>query len=307
MEWWLKSGAKDIWVFQEHENKNIKKKHSLHIIVIQTTTYHTSAEKKKKKIRTSSSPVSPQERQRLGESGGGRRCFAVKPHQRCFEATSSYSLSSGSRTHARTHTPRRRRRFASCGRAHDMKPVTHTHMWWQSDAPSPSSPRPRPPPPPLPPLINQRATCTPESLGSGCLNEDIAAMVKDKAEDRTLQYQQTLVSFGWGHRWRLASCVGAWRDFSFFFFSFFFFFLWMSSRMRLPAAQPCPVWEQEEAVCGLYQVFLHVVFIGCVWASLGCFLPFTLIHRCCVTPRLLPGPTSVIKSYQFRFHQTMSD
>lgn len=118
------------------------------------------------------------------------------------------------RTHirARTHTPRRRRRFASCGRAHDMKPVTQTHMWWQSDVPSPSSPRP-----PLPPQINQRATCTPESLGSGCLNEDIAAMVKDKAEDRTLQYQQTLVSFGWGHRWRLASCVGAWRDFFFFY------------------------------------------------------------------------------------------
>lgn len=174
--------------------------------------------KKEKKIRTSSSPVSPQERQRLGESGGGRRCFAVKPHQRCFEATSSHSLSSGSRTHARTHirarthTPRRRRRFASCGRAHDMKPVTQTHMWWQSDVPSPSSPRP-----PLPPQINQRATCTPESLGSWCLNEDIAAMVKDKAEDRTLQYQQTLVSFGWGHRWRLASCVGAWRDFFFFY------------------------------------------------------------------------------------------
>lgn len=58
--------------------------------------------KKEKKIRTSSSPVSPQERQRLGESGGGRRCFAVKPHQRCLEATSSHSLSSGSRTHART-------------------------------------------------------------------------------------------------------------------------------------------------------------------------------------------------------------
>lgn len=29
----------------------------------------------------------------------------------------------------------------------------------------------------------------------GVFNEDIAAMVKDKAENRTLQYQQTLVSF----------------------------------------------------------------------------------------------------------------
>ncbi|KAK9539238.1 hypothetical protein VZT92_004356 [Zoarces viviparus] len=30
----------------------------------------------------------------------------------------------------------------------------------------------------------------------GACDEDIATMVKDKAEERTLQYQQTLVSFG---------------------------------------------------------------------------------------------------------------
>lgn len=95
---------KTLGSFRNTRIKKKKKKHTQQIIVIQTTTYHTSAEKKKKerKIRTSSSPVSPQERQRLGESGGGRRCFAVKPHQRCLEATSSHSLSSGSRTHART-------------------------------------------------------------------------------------------------------------------------------------------------------------------------------------------------------------
>ena len=129
-------------------------------------------------------------------------------------------------THARTHTHHR----GGDGAVHHAGELmiwnllhTYSHMWWQSDAPSPSS---RPPLPPLPPHINRRATCTPDSLVSGCLNEDIAAMVKDKAEDRTLQYQQTLVSFGWGHRWRLASCVSAWRDLNCFYF--IFLILWMS-------------------------------------------------------------------------------
>lgn len=104
---------------------------------------------------------------------------------------------------------------------------------------------------------------------------------------------------------------GVWRHVSahdgIFFFFFFMDVVVGPGRMRLPAAHPRPVWEQEEAVYGFYQVFLHVAFTGCVLASLCCFLSFTLIHRCCVTLSLLPGPTSVIKSYQFRFHQTMSD
>lgn len=173
------------------------------------------------------------------------------------------------RTHirARTHTPRRRRRFASCGRAHDMKPVTQTHMWWQSDVPSPSSPRP-----PLPPQINQRATCTPESLGSGCLNEDIAAMVKDKAEDRTLQYQQTLVSFGWGHRWRLASCVGAWRDF------FFFFFYGCRCRAGEDAAAGCSSASCVRTGGGCVWLLSSILTCCLYWLCFSIFVLLPFLH-----------------------------
>lgn len=38
-------------------------------------------------------------------------------------------------------------------------------------------------------------------------------MVKDKAENRTLQYQQTLVSLGWGHRWCFSHVSGVWWGF----------------------------------------------------------------------------------------------
>lgn len=178
------------------------------------------------------------------------------------------------RTHirARTHTPRRRRRFASCGRAHDMKPVTQTHMWWQSDVPSPSSPRPSSPRPPLPPQINQRATCTPESLGSGCLNEDIAAMVKDKAEDRTLQYQQTLVSFGWGHRWRLASCVGAWRDF------FFFFFYGCRCRAGEDAAAGCSSASCVRTGGGCVWLLSSILTCCLYWLCFSIFVLLPFLH-----------------------------
>lgn len=260
--------------------------------------------KKEKKIRTSSSPVSPQERQRLGESGGGRRCFAVKPHQRCFEATSSHSLSSGSRTHARTFAHARTHRGGD-GALHHAGELMIWNLLHKRTCDGSPTCRVLP----LLVLLFLRR------LISGRL---ALLRVSDRGVLMRIlrQWWRTRPKtgrFSISKLWWVSDEVidGVWRHVSahdgIFFFFFFMDVVVGPGRMRLPAAHPRPVWEQEEAVCGFYQVFLHVAFTGCVLASLCCFLSFTLIHRCCVTLSLLPGPTSVIKSYQFRFHQTMSD
>lgn len=210
-------------------------------------------------------------RQQHSESGGGRRSLAVTPHRTGTAASRLQPavLSSGTHTHAQ-RTPC----FASCRRADDKKPVTRCTCDGRVLL--------------LLLFLRRVATCTPESpAGFGGLNEDIAAMVKNKAENRTLQYQQTLVSF--------SSCVGYCRPF----------------QGRLPDRED----RDEAAACSA--VSCHGIegrlcaavpysctnpnmmlkgFLLCSPSSSYCHIQdpspalpsFTLIHRCCITLCLHP-------------------
>lgn len=239
IQWWLKSWAKDSWVFQKcHARIIIKKTYTTHHnlskqSVIAPAPAHASAQKhQKNKKKSEHHQVQELQRETAAQWEWRREAVFCSQTAPALLRGDGRLYSHLAHTHTPTHTPihthTRRRRFASCRRAHDKKPVTRCTC----DGGQPRRVL-------LHRLIRGRLALL--GVSDRALNEDIAAMVKDKAENRTLQYQQTLVSFGWGHRWCFPSCVGrvgVSRGCLF------------GRRMetQLLVAQLCPVWEQEEQV-----------------------------------------------------------
>lgn len=128
-----------------------------------------------------------------------------------------------------------------------------------------------------------RKTCYVTLAFTCLLSKDIVAMVKDKGENTTLQYQQTLVSFPRSLIWCLHVCSIRWLCYMF------------TQGLQLLAAPQSPLERYIRCwfFCNLHlktkSIYSSVRVVSTALHS------FALIHRCCVT-----SVSVLIISYQMK-------